>query len=304
MTARKRGIMDLKILNTFKAIVDEGSFSKAAKRLNYTQSTITFHIGQLEKDLHVKLFEKVGRRMVLTKAGEELVPYVEEVIQSVNKMSNFQTDLTECTGDLRIGAPESLLCFYLPFRLKEFHARAPHVHLLLQSMNSGNTLSALKNDDIDIGLFYDTPDYGPALGVARKRLGSFPLSFYASSAVKQKYNDFITADQHYPLLSAIVQPPKGSLRRMFDGYMKEKNISLGNRIELRSTQTIKNLAVNDVGICFLPEFVVQAELERGELEELETDRFFPPIEGFFGYRESKWMSPAMKLICEVLNQEK
>lgn len=145
--------MDLKILNTFKAIVDEGSFSKAARRLNYTQSTITFHIGQLERDLHVKLFEKVGRRMVLTKAGEELVPYVEEVIQSVNKMSNFQTDLTECTGDLRIGAPESLLCFYLPFRLKEFHARAPHVHLLLQSMNSGNTLSALKNDDIDIGPF-------------------------------------------------------------------------------------------------------------------------------------------------------
>ncbi len=91
---------------------------------------------------------------------------------------------------------------------------------------------------------------------------------------------------------------------MFDGYMKKKNISLGNRIELRSTQTIKNLAVNDVGICFLPEFVMQAELERGELEELETDRTFPPIEGFFGYRESKWMSPAMKLICEVLNQEK
>lgn len=45
MTAQKRGIMDLKILNTFKAIVDEGSFSKAARRLNYTQSTITFHIG-------------------------------------------------------------------------------------------------------------------------------------------------------------------------------------------------------------------------------------------------------------------
>ena len=63
MTAQKRGIMDLKILNTFKAIVDEGSFSKAARRLNYTQSTITFHIGQLEKDLHVKLFEKVGRML-------------------------------------------------------------------------------------------------------------------------------------------------------------------------------------------------------------------------------------------------
>ena len=72
--------MELKYLNTFRMIVEEGGFSKAAERLNYTQSTITFQIGQLERELSVRLFEKIGRRMILTKAGEDLLPYVDEVL--------------------------------------------------------------------------------------------------------------------------------------------------------------------------------------------------------------------------------
>ena len=52
--------MELKYLNTFRMIVEEGGFSKAAERLNYTQSTITFQIGQLERELSVRLFEKIG----------------------------------------------------------------------------------------------------------------------------------------------------------------------------------------------------------------------------------------------------
>ena len=82
--------MDLKYLRTFHTIVEEGSFSKAAKRLNYTQSTITFQMGQLEQELSVRLFERIGRNMALTKAGEHLVPYVEEVLNSVNRLQNFE----------------------------------------------------------------------------------------------------------------------------------------------------------------------------------------------------------------------
>ena len=58
--------MELKYLQTFKVILEEGSFSKAAEKLNYTQSTITFQIGQLEQELSTKLFEKIGRRMLPT----------------------------------------------------------------------------------------------------------------------------------------------------------------------------------------------------------------------------------------------
>ena len=127
--------MELKYLNTFKTIVEEGSYIRAAERLNYTQSTITFQIGQLEQELSTSLFEKIGRKMVLTKAGENLIPYVNEVLVSVDKLRNFDDDLAECQGDLRVGVGETLLCYQLPAILKEFHSQAPKARLFLRSMN-------------------------------------------------------------------------------------------------------------------------------------------------------------------------
>ena len=88
--------MDLRYINTFHTLVEAGGFNKAAERLCYTQSTITFHVNQMEKELGVQLFEKAGRHMVLTKAGQELVPYVENVLQSVNNMKNFRSVIEEC----------------------------------------------------------------------------------------------------------------------------------------------------------------------------------------------------------------
>ena len=95
--------MDTKYLNTFLTIVTEGSFSKAAEKLNYTQSTITFQIGQLEKEFSVQLFEKIGRNMVLTKAGQQLVPYVDSVLEAVDKLYYSSDDVASCCGDLHIG---------------------------------------------------------------------------------------------------------------------------------------------------------------------------------------------------------
>ena len=82
--------MELKIFTTFRTIVRTGSLTKAARLLSYTPSTITFHVAQLEKLAGVPLFEKNGRRMVLTKAGEALVPYVDEVLAATKKIRNFQ----------------------------------------------------------------------------------------------------------------------------------------------------------------------------------------------------------------------
>ena len=90
--------MELKCLRTFRTIIDEGGFSKAAKKLNYTQSTITFQMNQLERDLSTTLFEKIGRKMVLTKAGEHLIPYVDDILQSVDKLSFLGEHLSECQG--------------------------------------------------------------------------------------------------------------------------------------------------------------------------------------------------------------
>ena len=165
-------IVELKYLNTFNTIVAEGSFAKAAEKLNYTQSAITFHVQQLEQELSAQLFEKLGRRMVLTKAGEQLIPYVEEVLTSLGKMQFFEEDLTKCQGDLRIGFAETQLCYRMPPILERFHQRAPKAKLFLRSMNCYDIRDDLLKGDLDLGIFYE--DVGGFGG----NLTTYPLGEY------------------------------------------------------------------------------------------------------------------------------
>lgn len=295
--------MDLKYLDTFHAIVSEGGFSKAAQKLNYTQSTITFHMGQLEKELGVQLFEKAGRNMVLTKAGEQFLPYAEEVLASVRKLEHFQCDVEECQGTLRIGAPETLLCFRLPALFKAFHGRAPRVQLRLQSMNSRKVCEALREDTLDIGIFYEN-QRGHLDSIDVYPFESYALHLYASPRVRLMYPDFSAKGQDMTQLARIVQPRPGAVRERFDRYIREKSIQIGNSIEIRSTQTIINLAKNDVGVCFLPDFVVREDVRRGELCPLKAEEMSADIHAVYGCHKNKWRSAAIRLFLSLLEEKR
>ncbi|EQB8890639.1 LysR family transcriptional regulator [Listeria monocytogenes] len=82
--------MDLKNLLTFKTILETGSFQEAARKLNYAQSTVTTQIQQLEQELQVKLFDKIGRKMLLTSAGSDLLPSVNQILETYNTMKTIQ----------------------------------------------------------------------------------------------------------------------------------------------------------------------------------------------------------------------
>lgn len=290
--------MELKYLNTFRTIVAEGSFSKAAEKLNYTQSTITFQMGQLENELSTKLFEKIGRRMLLTKAGEQLIPYIDEVINSVDKMRCFETNLTKYHGDLHIGIGETLLCYQLPPILKEFHNQAPYTRLFLRSMNCYDIRNELLNGTIDLGIFYeDIGGFGS--NIITYPFGNYPLVLIASQDTKRKYPDFITPNQHISV-PFIINESTCIFRQIFEKYLNEKSIFLDYTIELWSIPTIKNLVKNDVGISFLPKFAVEKELLNGELIEIPIDRTNTHISAICGHHKNKWISPAIKLFTELI----
>lgn len=289
--------MELKYLQTFRTIVDEGGFSKAAEKLNYTQSTITFQIGQLEQELSASLFEKIGRKMVLTKAGERLVPYVDEILQSVDKLRFFEDDLSECQGDLHVGIAETLLCYRLSPILKEFHRQAPKARLFLRSMNCYDIRNELLNGTLDLGVFYeDVGGFGSSLTV--HPLGSYPMSLVASPEIKKHCPDFITPDRAIPV-SFIINEPTCIFRQIFEQYLREKSIILDHTIELWSIPTIKNLVKSDVGVSFLPAFTVQEELDKGELEEISTDIMDKTITAVCAHHKNKWISPLMQLLIEL-----
>ncbi|RGY96677.1 LysR family transcriptional regulator [Clostridium sp. AM58-1XD] len=292
--------MEFKYLNTFRTIVNEGSFTKAAEKLNYTQSTITFQIGQLEQELSASLFEKIGRNMVLTKAGEHLVPYVNEVLQSVEKLRCFEDNLAECQGDLRVGVGETLLCYKLPAALKEFHRRAPKARLFLRSMNCYDIRDELFSGTLDLGVFYDDIG-GFGSNLTTLPLGDYPVILVASPEIRNQFPDFITPDKVIPI-PLIINEPSCVFRQIFERYLCKKSIILDHTIELWSIPTIKNLVKNNVGITFLPKFSVQEELDSGELVEIATEITDAKISAVCGHHKNKWISPLMQLFMDITSE--
>lgn len=151
--------MDTKYLRTLKAILETGSFQKAALKLNYSQSTVTFHIQQLEQEFSLKLFDKIGRKMVLTQAGQELLPHIEAILQEVEWIQNYEKNLSEMNGTLRIGMPDSLLCYKMQPLLNAFKKEAPNIHLIIQSLNCYAIRESVISGGIDMGIHCNIGGY-------------------------------------------------------------------------------------------------------------------------------------------------
>lgn len=295
---RKEGsVMDFKYLETFKTILEEGNFAKAANKLNYTQSTITFQMQQLEKELSMQLFEKIGRKMQLTKAGENLIPYVKEVLSSVEKMQSIAVG-PAMKQELQIGVAETQLCYKLPPILKKFHQQAPNAKLLIRSMNCYEIRDALVEGGIDLGIFYEDVG-GCNRNLTLQKIGRYPMSLVASPSVRQAFPDFITPDQQMEI-PLIIDEPRCIFREIFEDYLKQKEITLGYRIELWSIPTIKNLVASDMGLSYLPSFTVEKELAEGTLCKIDTELDDRTITAVCGIHKNKWISPLMQIFIDLL----
>ncbi len=290
--------MELKYLTTFKTIVEEGSFTAAAEKLHYTQSTITFQIDRIEKELSVELFEKVGRKMVLTSAGKEFIPRVNEVLEAVNKLHYLDKEVSECEGELHIGVAETYLCYELPKILKKFVNKAPKAKLYINSMNCYEIRNQLIDGSLDVGIFYnDIGGYGDSLIV--KPLESFEIVLVASPDTANRFSDFTTPNQHHSI-PLIINEPNCIFRQIFEKYLKDNKIILDHTIELGSIATIKSLVQNDVGVSFLPKFVVEQELKNGSLVEIETKVEHNKLTIACARHKNKWLSPILQLFLDCL----
>src|SRR5262249_17150988 len=121
--------MELRELAAFREVARRSSFGRAASALGYVQSTVSAQIQSLERDLGVQLFDRLGRRVVLTAAGRALLPHAERMLDSA---AAARADVTaavaasgEIIGTLTVSAPESLLTYRLPSILRWLRAQHP-----------------------------------------------------------------------------------------------------------------------------------------------------------------------------------
>lgn len=125
--------MEFKHLQTFQAVAAEGSFLKAAERLQYAQSTITLHVQKLEEELGVQLFSRQSRQIELTVAGRTLQGHAAHLLYRAEQLQQAMAGLvTGEAGQLRIGSVEPVASIHLPTVLVAFCRQYPKVRLTLE----------------------------------------------------------------------------------------------------------------------------------------------------------------------------
>lgn len=292
--------MELKHLNTFKMIVETGSFQKAAERLNYAQSTITLQMQLLEQELSVPLFEKIGRKMVLTQGGKGLLPYVDEVLAAVERLESCGTCNTELAGSLRIAIPETLLSYQMPQILKSFRQMAPGVKLSLLTPNCYEIREQVLKGAVDLGVHYDIGGYGSSLVV--ETLNRCPVVLVGSAELGREERDFITGEQRKDI--CLLSMDKDSLySRLFDEYLRRSDITLNGEMELVSTEAIKRSVMGNLGVSYLPQFTVEEELKQGLMLCLPLAVPRQEITVVCTRHKNKWVTPAMELFIRLLTEQ-
>jgi DNA-binding transcriptional LysR family regulator len=140
--------MDLSALTIFRAVVRENGVTRAAAKLNRVQSNVTTRIRQLEETLGADLFIRDGRRLVLTPAGETLLPYAERLLALADEARHAVSE-NRPQGRLRLGTMESTAASRLPRVLAAYHQRWPQVTLELATGVTSALIESVRNFEAD-----------------------------------------------------------------------------------------------------------------------------------------------------------
>ncbi len=292
--------MDIRHFKTFKSIIEEGNFSNAAMKLGYTQSTVTSQIQQLEQELSIKLFEKIGRNMVLTPLGKELIPHANELLNTVKKIESIGKYGENIIGELKIAVAESLMSYQLQNVLSAFKEKAPNVKLSMVSLNCYAIKNMLASGEIDLGLMYNVGSKNESLTTVK--ISDFSVALVCSPQFEHEKLDFCEHNQKINT-SLIINEVESIYRKILESYFFDKNIILNNTIELGSIEAIKKCVASNLGISFLPRFTVEEELENGKLKELKVGDLDAKITAIYAYHKNKWISPAMSLFIELVRED-
>lgn len=147
--------MELRHLRYFVAVHDCLSFRQASERVHVTQSTLSHQIKQLEEELGVLLFERVGKRVVVTEAGDLFFAHAANALQEVDQgVQALAASSRGLRGGLRLGATHTFNLRFIPECVAALRERHSTVQIAVQELTAGRMGEALRSDTIDMGISY------------------------------------------------------------------------------------------------------------------------------------------------------
>ena len=288
--------MEIRHFVTFKKIIETGSFTQAAEHLGYTQSTVTSHIQALEQQIGAPVFDRMGRKVILTDVGKKLLPYSQEILETYDKIENLAIEEKDVRGEIKIAAPESLTVYRLEPILREYRKKFPHVSISLSNATCGDNKRAILNGSADVS-FVMLPQLQDSDLIVHSMLderivlvGSPDCSL---NILDERYENQNISE------CLIVNEKECSYRTVFEEYLREREIVPSHTMELWSIEAMKRCVMSGLGIAYLPLMTVNDEVKAGRLKIIPCVGDFKQIFSQVLYHKNKWVSPALSSFIDI-----
>ena len=239
--------MELRQLNYFLKAAEIQNFTEAAKKLCITQSTLSQQIKQLENEMNVLLFDRIGKRLYLTEAGKEFVPFARQTVHDAELGKQRILDLQNIhTGTLRVGITHSL-SFGLSSTVLYFMQEYLNIHLEIVSSTITDLLQMLKHRDIDFVLSFKFQDNEE---IEVTDLFEVPLCAVMSKQHPFAHKKKISLPELNTL--SLVLPSKGlNARASLDILLEENHFTLEPHLEMNDANILLQLVESSLYVTVL-----------------------------------------------------
>lgn len=285
--------MDTQHLQAFVAIAENGSFSAAAERLHLTQPAISKRIALLEEQLKASLFDRIGRQVALTQAGQVLLSKAKlilgEVIAAQRAIADLQGDVQ---GKLSIATSHHVGLHYLPPFLRELSTRYPQVKLDLHFLDSEQAYHEILQGRFDIAII--TLALQQDSRIQSQTLWHDQLEFVAApthALATQSHLQLADLSAHQAIMPDTSTYTTQLIKTLFD----DKKLPLDITMVSNHLDTIKMLLSIGLGWGVLPRKIIDEQLEI-----LDVDH--PPIMRPLGYihHSQRTLNNAARVFLDLL----
>jgi DNA-binding transcriptional LysR family regulator len=260
--------MEFRHLQSFVAAAERQSFTKAAESLGLTQPAVSQHIAVLEELLHISLFEREGRAVALTAAGQRLHDYARRILDLVDEAGREVGQVDAGTaGTIRIASSTVPAELVLPELLAEFRALHPNVREAVTVSDSRAAADAVESGEADLGFVGELPRSSQlrARSIATDKLVLVVSPQHPLSGCKK------TSLRRLRTESLIVREPGSGSRRCVEHALEAAGLApdeLNIAMEVNSNDAIRAAVEGGLGAAFLSRATISHEIDEGRLVPL------------------------------------
>ncbi len=244
--------MELRQLDTIRAVVECGGYKKAGERLHLSHPAVHRQVKLLEQELGEPVFQRVGRRVQLTEAGKRLLALANRVNDEISDVMSEIRDLVnvEC-GELRLGTATTILMFFFPPVAQRFHRRHPKVIIHVATSTVRQIIAEVASGELDLGIIFVPPQFDlPDLGTQREPLyeEEFVLAFSDDHPFSRRRRIAPPDLQGLPILT---YSRHSTLRQYLEQRLLGTGVKTSALMELENEETIAKMLQQGGAAAFL-----------------------------------------------------